>query len=73
MHDGRFKTLEDVLEHYSHNIQDNPKLSFQLKKGTEIVRMEFTPEEKSALVAFLNTMTDKSLISEKKYSSPFIK
>ncbi|MEL6140398.1 MAG: cytochrome c peroxidase, partial [Bacteroidota bacterium] len=31
MHDGRFATLEEVLDHYSENIQNHPNLSFDLK------------------------------------------
>ncbi|MFM6983364.1 MAG: c-type cytochrome, partial [Chitinophagaceae bacterium] len=73
MHDGRFKTLNEVLEHYSHNIENNSKLSFQLKEnGRDPRRMEFTEAEKADLIAFLNTLTDKDLISNPKYSSPFI-
>ena len=73
MHDGRFKTLDEVLEHYSHNIENNSMLSFQLKTNTnEPKRLEFTPEQKVDLIAFLNTMTDKDLITNPKYASPFI-
>lgn len=35
MHDGRFKTLEDVLNHYSDNIQPNKNLDFRLREGME--------------------------------------
>lgn len=75
MHDGRFKTLDEVLEHYSHNIENNSKLSFQLMDNSKggPKRLEFTPEQKADLIAFLNTMTDKDLISNPKYASPFIK
>jgi cytochrome c peroxidase len=73
MHDGRFKTLDEVLEHYSHNIENNAMLSFQLKaNNNEPKRLEFTAEQKADLIAFLNTMTDKDLITNPKYASPFI-
>lgn len=73
MHDGRFKTLDEVLEHYSHNIENNKNLSFQLRDNKqEPKRLEFTAEEKADLIAFLNTMTDQDLISNPKYASPFI-
>lgn len=73
MHDGRFKTLEEVLEHYSHNIEKNQNLSFQLRDNNqEPKRLEFTAEQKADLIAFLNTLTDTDLISNPKYASPFI-
>jgi len=31
MHDGRFATLDEVLDHYSHGIQDVPALDFRLR------------------------------------------
>lgn len=75
MHDGRFKTLEEVLNHYSENIQPNDKLSFQLKENSVggPKQMKFTDAEKADLVAFLNTLTDKDLTTNVKYSNPFIK
>ena len=35
MHDGRFKTLEEVLDHYSGGIQPNKNLDFRLREGFE--------------------------------------
>lgn len=72
MHDGRFATLEDVLEHYSHGIQDDPNLDFRLKEQNgKPIRMNISADEKKALVAFLNTMTDYTMLTSEKYSSPF--
>ena len=34
MHDGRFKTLEEVVDFYDHGIQRHPQLSFFLRRGT---------------------------------------
>lgn len=72
MHDGRFATLEEVIDHYSNNIQPHANLSFEL---TEIdgspKRMNFTHEEKEALIAFLKTVTDDRLPFEERLSDPF--
>lgn len=73
MHDGRFKTLDEVLEHYSKNIQNTRNLAFELKdaKGDPI-HMNISAQEKAALIAFLNTLTDYQMITDPKFSSPFV-
>lgn len=74
MHDGRFKTLEEVLEHYSNNIQPNPNLSsFLMDFNTgKPVKMGFTDDNKKDLIAFLKTLDDSYVTSDPKFSSPFI-
>ncbi len=72
MHDGRFATLEDVIDHYSFGIENHANLSSNLKDGNQPKRFNFSDEEKGALVAFFETLTDESFISDKKYSDPFI-
>lgn len=72
MHDGRFSTLLEVVDHYSTNIQDNPNLSAPLRQPDgSIKRMNFTATEKAALIAFLQTLTDQSLTTDEKFSDPF--
>ena len=72
MHDGRFATLEEVIEHYNSGIQAHPTLSPALIDGDgNPVRMNFTAIEKAALVAFLKTLTDASLSTNAKWSDPF--
>jgi cytochrome c peroxidase len=72
MHDGRFTTLEQVIEHYNSGIQPNPNLSPQLRNpdGTPR-RLNLTAQEKAALVAFLKTLTDVAITSDVKFSNPF--
>jgi len=72
MHDGRFATLDDVLEHYSHNIMNHPNLDPRLKDGTQAKQMNITTDEKTAIIAFLNTLTDYTMITDLKFSNPFI-
>lgn len=72
MHDGRFATLEAVVEHYNSGIQDHPTLSPALiDENGNAVRLNFTDTEKAALVAFLKTLTDNSVGEEEKWSDPF--
>lgn len=72
MHDGRYKTLRDVLEHYSHNIQDSPNLDTLLKdNGGHAMRMNISEQEKDAIIAFLGTLTTTDLTINPKFSNPF--
>jgi cytochrome c peroxidase len=72
MHDGRFSTLEEVVEHYNSGIQAHPTLSPALTDANgDPVRLNFTDGEKAALVAFLRTLTDDSVAIEEKWSNPF--
>ncbi|MEM6326384.1 MAG: cytochrome c peroxidase [Bacteroidota bacterium] len=72
MHDGRFATLEDVVNHYSSGVQHSPGLDMRLlgRDGGPI-RMNFSDEEKAALVAFLHTLTDTTLATDPRWSNPF--
>lgn len=72
MHDGRFATLAEVIDHYSEGIQAHPNLSIQLREhdGTPR-RMNFSAEDKAALIAFLESLTDERLITDPKFSDPF--
>lgn len=58
MHDGRFSTLEEVVEHYSSGVRQTPTLDANLAKHPE-GGIQFTPQEKADLVAFLKTLTDE--------------
>ncbi len=72
MHDGRFKTLEEVIDFYSEGIQDSEKLSSRLRGDDgKPKKFNFTPAEKKALVAFMKTLTDKTFVTDTKYSNPF--
>jgi cytochrome c peroxidase len=73
MHDGRFSTLEEVVEHYNSGIQDGPALDNRLRApGGEPVQLNLTIEEKAALVAFLETLTDYNLIANPAFGDPFL-
>jgi cytochrome c peroxidase len=72
MHDGRFNTLDEVMDHYSKGIEDHPNLDPRLKTATGGVRvMEIPAADKTAIIAFLNTLTDHKMITDPKFSDPF--
>ncbi|TFV95790.1 cytochrome-c peroxidase [Algoriphagus kandeliae] len=74
MHDGRFASLEEVVEHYSRGIQNHPNLGTALKDPNgQAVRLNFTEQQKTNLVNFLNTLTDEGIIQDEKFSDPFKK
>ena len=72
MHDGRFATLDDVVEHYNSGIQNGPALDNKLKNAAgQPVRLNLTPGEKAAVVAFLRTLTDTKVCEDPRFTSPF--
>lgn len=72
MHDGRFNTLEEVVEHYSKNIRPHAHLDAKFMDNVGGVKpIGLSEIEKQALVAFLKTLTDNSFVTDKKFSNPF--
>ena len=67
MHDGRFYTLEAVLNFYSDNVDDDPNLDPQLKQNDHI-GIAMNAQEKQFIIAFLKTLSDKSFISDPKFA-----
>ncbi|MDQ0066395.1 cytochrome-c peroxidase [Chryseobacterium lathyri] len=67
MHDGRFYTLEAVLNFYSDNVEDNPNLDSQLKQNGH-VGIAMNTQEKQLIIAFLKTLSDKNFISNPKFA-----
>lgn len=57
MHDGRFATLEEVLDHYSEGVTRTNTLDPNLAKHPD-GGLGLTGEDKAALIAFLKTLTD---------------
>ncbi|MCH8903257.1 MAG: cytochrome-c peroxidase [Bacteroidetes bacterium] len=70
MHDGRFETLEEVLDFYSERVNQSvnidSKMEFAHKKGAHLSR-----SEKKKIIVFLKTLTDSTFISNPAFSNPF--
>ncbi|OYU76090.1 MAG: hypothetical protein CFE32_11700 [Alphaproteobacteria bacterium PA3] len=73
MHDGRFTTLEQVVEHYNSGIQDGPALDNRLQRNGVPQRLNLSVADKAALAAFLRTLDDTALLTDPKFSSPMRK
>jgi cytochrome c peroxidase len=62
MHDGRFKTLTEVVKHYN-NLTTNSHLSKQLQ-----IPLHLSDNERVDLVAFLKTLSDTEFLFNLKYA-----
>jgi cytochrome c peroxidase len=72
MHDGRFTTLEQVVEHYNSQVKTTANLSPQLRvQNGQPRRLNLSQTQKAALVSFLKTLTDTGIASDAKFSDPF--
>lgn len=68
MHDGRFSTLEEVVDFYSEGLQYSPTVD-PLMKNLSSGGVQLTDEEKAALVAFLKTLTDEDFVENPEFSN----
>jgi cytochrome c peroxidase len=70
MHDGRFKTLEEVINFYSEGVNlcanIDSKMEYAHQGGVNL-----TSEEKKKVIAYLLTLSDSSFISNPEFSNPF--
>lgn len=72
MHDGRFDSLDRVVEFYLLGVQPHPELDGRLRDpGGGPQRINFTGAQRAALVAYLRTFTDHTILTAERFSSPF--
>jgi cytochrome c peroxidase len=71
MHDGRFQTLEEVVEFYNSGVQHSASLDPIMTKPGANLTLGLTPQQKESLISFLNTLTDASFTSDPALGSPF--
>ena len=78
MHDGRFASLEQVLDHYNEGIKFSNSLSPLIMEADNRVKGEvldislhLSSAEKGAVIAFLLTLTDQRFIDDERFSNPF--
>jgi|JI10StandDraft_1071094.scaffolds.fasta_scaffold431954_2 cytochrome c peroxidase len=62
MHDGRFETLEEVLNHYQSGVKASSTLDTVLNNGISLTNVE-----KGQIIAFLKTLTDKEFIKDERF------
>ena len=68
MHDGRFSTLEEVINHYSEGLQNSSTIDPLMKKVNQ-GGVQLTPLERADLKAFLITLTDDDFINNPSFQN----
>ncbi len=65
MHDGRFNTLLQILNHYASGIQNGATLDPLL-----VNKMALATTEKSDLISFLKTLSDSAILNNPRFAKP---
>lgn len=65
MHDGRFTSIDAVLNHYTSGIVSSPTLDPLLQSGIQL-----STDEKQQLIAFLKTLSDYKFIFDNRFKDP---
>lgn len=69
MHDGRFQTLEEVIDFYSHQIVWSPYVH-PLMHHVQDGGIQLLPSEKADLIAFIKTLRDDDFLTNPAFSKP---
>ena len=69
MHDGRFNTLDEVMDHYVEGLKSAPNIASELSTAPTLSNL--TTDEKADIIAFLHTLTDSSYFQKTEWMSPF--
>ncbi len=72
MHDGRFKTLDEVLDFYSESVHHSSNIDSKMQYSRQ-GGVHLTGEEKMKLKQFLLTLTDSVFIQNPEFGKPLIK
>ncbi len=78
MHDGRFATLAEVLDHYNEGIKMSSTLSPLIVEADNVIKgvntqpsLNLSEDEKAAIIAFMHTLTDQKFTTAGRFSNPF--
>ncbi len=69
IHDGRFESLEDVIDFYSDGLVNSPYVHPLMKQAHD-GGVHLTEQEKEDLKAFLLTLNDHELLNDPEYARP---
>jgi len=67
MHDGRFQSLKEVLDHYDSGVEPTQNLDPSLQQENNL-GISLTETEKNQLISFLNTLTDDNFLLDQRFS-----
>lgn len=68
MHDGRFGSLESVLNFYASGVTHTQNLDSELIQNDNTLGIPLTEIEKAQIISFLKTLTDESFLTDKRFS-----
>ncbi len=71
MHDGRFATLEEVIDHYNTGVHPSATLDELMQYNIQPGGLQLTAQDKADLIAFLHSLTDETFLNEPAFKSPF--
>lgn len=71
MHDGRFETLEEVIEHYNSGGHFAPNVDNLIDEDPTQVGLGLDEQQKAALVAYLESLTDTTFLNNSAFGNPF--
>jgi cytochrome c peroxidase len=72
MHDGRFRTLREVVRFYSAGVEWTPGLDPRLRvTGGQPRHLDLTDAQVNQLVAFLESLTDSAFLADPRFGDPF--
>ncbi len=75
MHDGRFETLEEVMDHYNTGLEWSPTIDPLMFASngfdSTTLKLELLPFEIDAIIEFMKTLTDTTFINDQRFSDPF--
>lgn len=69
MHDGRFATLDEVINHYSEGVHWSPTIDPNMKKADQ-GGLHLDPQQKAQLKAFLLALSDPEFVNNPDFSDP---
>jgi len=69
MHDGRFNSLDQVLQFYNNGVNDSNTLAPRLQRAAEH-GMGLSAQDRQDIINFLNTLTDPTYLNNPDYSDP---
>ena len=70
MHDGRFKTIEEVINHYNQNVKKSSTVDILMQYNLQAGGLGLSSADVADLKAFLLTLSDESLKSNPAFSDP---
>ncbi len=69
MHNAKFATLEEVMDHYDRGVVDSPTLD-PILKNEGILGISISEDEKKSIIAFLRTLTDHAFRLDSRFQNP---